>query len=79
VRQAAKTSAVAEPAVHRIAIGRGIDGRQHSNAKRIAMGLFKPDLYRNFAIGFLVGAVLLAMEGNGVFALIPQTVAATFG
>ena len=43
------------------------------------MGLFKPDLYRNFAIGFLVGAVLLAMEGNGVFALIPQTVAATFG
>lgn len=24
------------------------------------MGLFKPDLYRSFAIGFVVGAVILA-------------------
>ncbi len=26
------------------------------------MGLFKPDLYRNFAIGFALGAVIVASQ-----------------
>ena len=26
------------------------------------MGLFKPDLYRNFAIGFAVGAMIVAAQ-----------------
>ena len=33
------------------------------------MGLFKPDLYRNFAIGFLVGA------GLAVWQVAPQLTA----
>lgn len=38
------------------------------------MGLFKPDLYRNFAIGFALGAGLLVMKLEGV----QQAMAATF-
>ncbi len=38
------------------------------------MGLFKPDLYRNFAIGFLLGAGVLVLKMEGV----EQAVAATF-
>ncbi|MXP15309.1 hypothetical protein GRI44_11170 [Altererythrobacter confluentis] len=30
--------------------------------KRKPMGLFKPDLYRNFAIGFALGAVIVASQ-----------------
>lgn len=26
------------------------------------MGLFKPDLYRNFAIGFVLGAIVVAAQ-----------------
>lgn len=26
------------------------------------MGLFKPDLYRNFAIGFVLGAILVGIH-----------------
>lgn len=26
------------------------------------MGLFKPDLYRNFAIGFLIGAIAVGVQ-----------------
>jgi len=29
--------------------------------KPVAMGLFKADLYRNFAIGFAVGALIVAL------------------
>ena len=29
------------------------------NQETVSMGLFTPDLYRNFAIGFAVGAVII--------------------
>lgn len=31
------------------------------------MGLFKPDLYRNFGIGFLIGALLVGANLAGEF------------
>lgn len=33
--------------------------------KRMIMGLFKPDLYRNFAIGFGIGALIVAFQLGG--------------
>ncbi len=42
------------------------------------MGLFRPDLYRSFAIGFLIGAMLVgAQMTGGDLAAIPQAIAAT--
>ena len=42
------------------------------------MGLFKPDLYRSFAIGFLIGAMIVgANMTGGDIAGIPQAIAAT--
>ncbi len=42
------------------------------------MGLFKPDLYRSFTIGFLVGAMIVgANMATGDLAAIPQAIAAT--
>ena len=43
------------------------------------MGLFKPDLYRNFAIGFALGALLVGVQlGPQLLGdAIPQAQAAT--
>lgn len=43
------------------------------------MGLFKPDLYRNFAIGFALGAALVVWQIAPSMAdgMIPQAHAAT--
>ena len=44
------------------------------------MGLFKPDLYRNFGIGFAVGALLAVWQVAPAMIdqLVPQAQAATF-
>jgi hypothetical protein len=43
------------------------------------MGLFKPDLYRNFALGFALGAVLVGVQvGPEVWAeIVPEAQAST--
>lgn len=43
------------------------------------MGLFKPDLYRSFAVGFLLGAAVIALQaGPELFEqIIPQAMAST--
>ena len=43
------------------------------------MGLFKPDLYRSFAVGFVLGAIALgaAMTQRPDQVMIPQAQAAT--
>jgi hypothetical protein len=43
------------------------------------MRLFQPDLYRNFAIGFAVGAAIIAVQaGPGLWnEVVPQAHAAT--
>ncbi|ANY19190.1 hypothetical protein A6F68_00660 [Tsuneonella dongtanensis] len=43
------------------------------------MGLFKPDLYRNFAIGFALGAGLVVWQvaPNMTDSIVPQAQAAT--
>ena len=39
---------------------------------------FKPDLYRNFAIGFLIGAAIIGVQMSPAeLSAIPQAVAAT--
>lgn len=44
------------------------------------MNLFTGDLFRNFAIGFAVGALALVIgSGGGVFSFIPKALAATIG
>jgi hypothetical protein len=55
--------------------------QQISNGSHV-MGLFKPDFYRSFAIGFALGAVAVFTSLNGssgsVFAggLVPSAIAA---
>ncbi len=43
------------------------------------MGLFKPDLYRNFAIGFALGAAIVVWQiaPNMADSIVPQAHAAT--
>lgn len=42
------------------------------------MGLFKPDFYRSFAIGFALGTavVFASLGGNTMDSVVPQAVAA---
>lgn len=39
------------------------------------MKLFTADLYRNFGIGFVAGAIVLAVNNGEIFAAVPQLVA----
>ena len=43
------------------------------------MSLFTPDLYRNFGIGFGVGALaVLLFNGTDILSAVPQLVASIF-
>ncbi len=43
------------------------------------MTLFTPDLYRNFGIGFVAGAIaVIAANGGEIFAAVPQLIASIF-
>ena len=57
----------------------GCNTRTHE-PKVHAMGLFKPDLYRSFGLGFLIGTMIVgASLTGGDFSAIPQAIAATVG
>ena len=47
--------------------------------KEPPMSLFTPDLYRNFGIGFVAGAIaVIAANGGEIFAAVPQLIASIF-
>jgi hypothetical protein len=50
----------------RIGNSGGVNRRHRHCRGEIAMGLFKPDLYRSFIIGFLIGTAALGLGAGSV-------------